>query len=295
MGQDNKYHGRGKGGDITILPLFTILLYTIRVAILKQRDDNMNYLRQSKQFITHLLGVDVYGLRSRIIRIIPRKKRQAAWFSYESIIQSIIEKHRIDLILDVGANTGQFTLDIREFYRGQVISFEPVVQSFTTLEKAAANDSNWYVVNCALGNESKEENINVYESNDFSSLLEATNYSKKHFGKMTASCKKELIQIRRLNDILDELPVRVDDKRILLKLDTQGYDLEVFRGSSNIRNNIVALQSEVSHQPIYENMPHWLNAIDEYEKAGFTLVGLFPITRDGLHYVESDCLMIKTS
>jgi len=59
-------------------------------------------------------------------------------------------------------------------------------------------------------------------------------------------------------------------------MDTQGYDLEVFRGAQSIRENLVVLQSEVSHMSIYQHMPHRTVSIDEYERAGFKLVGLYP-------------------
>jgi len=76
-------------------------------------------------------------------------------------------------------------------------------------------------------------------------------------------------------------------------MDTQGYDLEVFRGASSIMKNLVALQSEVSQKPIYQGMPRWTESINEYEQSGFRLAGLFPVFRDGFQYIESDCLMVK--
>ena len=76
-------------------------------------------------------------------------------------------------------------------------------------------------------------------------------------------------------------------------MDTQGYDLEVFRGTQSIRENLVVLQSEVSHIPIYQHMPHWTVSIEEYERAGFKLVGLYPLNMDGYYFKQSDCIMLK--
>jgi FkbM family methyltransferase len=246
-----------------------------------------------KRFIGRLMGVDIYGLGARAIRIIPRNKRPEAWFSYESILSWIIQEYNIDLVIDVGANIGDFTDNLRSYYKGPVISFEPVRGLYNTLEKVASRDKNWYVMHYALANESKEQEITVFENSKLSSLLNLNENLTELF-KGSVVRTRERIQVRRLDDILDELPLKVTGRNIFLKLDTQGYDLEAFRGSSKIMDNIVALQSELFHQPIYDYAPHWLESLNEYEKTGFNLVGLYPIIKDGLCYAESDCLMIKT-
>lgn len=241
----------------------------------------------------YLSGVDVYGFGSRMLQIIPKTKRGEAWFSYPSMMQSIIKEYQVDLILDVGANRGQFAREIRKIYKGQIVSFEPVAGTFTQLKNAASQDKNWIVFNYALGNESKEQFINVGERDEFSSLLETNEYCGKHFGEKSSKSVKESVHLRRLDDIVNELPFDIYSKQILLKMDTQGYDLEVFRGASSIMKNLVALQSEVSQKPIYQGMPRWTESINEYEQSGFRLAGLFPVFRDGFQYIESDCLMVK--
>jgi hypothetical protein len=99
--------------------------------------------------------------------------------------------------------------------------------------------------------------------------------------------------LRRLDDITGQIPFDIYSRKIFMKLDTQGYDLEVFKGAASILKNLVAFQSELAHKNLYKGAPHWTEVIDEYEKAGFLLAGLFPIIRDGYQYVESDCLMVK--
>jgi FkbM family methyltransferase len=250
-------------------------------------------LKKWERLAENILGIDIYGFQSKIIQVVPQRKRRKAWFSYPSIMRSIIDEYQIDLIFDVGANKGQFALEVRELYKGPIISFEPVSGAFTELKRNASSDKNWFVFRYALGNESKEQYINVYRSDDFSSLLEINKYCVERFKENIASPVKELIQIRRLDDIVGEFPFNIYEKKILLKMDTQGYDLEVFRGATSILKNLMAIQSEVSQRPIYHDMPHWTESIDNYEKAGFTLAGLFPVSRDGLQYIESDCLMVK--
>jgi FkbM family methyltransferase len=250
-------------------------------------------LGKFKRVVERCCGVDIYRFDPRIIQIIDSKKRDEAWFSYTSILRSILEEYRVDLILDVGANIGQFVFGLRHFYKGTIISFEPVPHIFKALERASSNDNEWLVYNYALGDESKEQIINITENEVFSSLLESNEYCFEHFGELSTVSRREKILIRCFDDIINEIPLNIYDKHIFLKMDTQGFDLEVFSGSSSIRENIMALQSEVSQKAIYKGMPHWTESIDVYEKAGFRLAGLYPVTRDGLQYIECDCLMVK--
>jgi FkbM family methyltransferase len=49
-----------------------------------------------------------------------------------------IENRGINLVLDVGANVGQFGLSLRNRgYAGQIMSFEPVSDAFNELKKVA--------------------------------------------------------------------------------------------------------------------------------------------------------------
>jgi FkbM family methyltransferase len=260
---------------------------------MSQGDEYMNVLRNCKRIVERLLGVRIYGYPSTIMQIIPEKKRGKAWFSYPSIVRSIIEEYQVDLILDVGANIGQFALGVRKFYKGPIISFEPVSRMFAILRNTAPHDKNWLKFNYALGNESGEQYMNVYELDQLSSLLETNDWGIKRYGNIASGPVKELVRIRRFDDIVNEMPFDICSRKIFLKTDTQGYDLEVFKGARSIMKNIVALQAEVYQMPIYHQSPHWTESIDAYRKAGFKLVGLYPATRDGLCYASSDCLMVR--
>jgi hypothetical protein len=79
-------------------------------------------------------------------------------------------------------------------------------------------------------------------------------------------------------------------------MDTQGFDLEVFRGLGERAQDVVGLQSEVALLLIYEGMPRMPEALATYEAAGFEITGFFPITRepDG-RVIEYDCVMVRAS
>jgi FkbM family methyltransferase len=253
----------------------------------------MKVLRICRGILERILRARIYGAPSTIMQIIPEKKRRKAWFSYPSIIRSILEEYKVDLVLDVGANIGQFALGMRRFYKGPIISFEPVSHTFAALQKIVPDDKNWYKFNYALGDKSGEQQMNVYEMDQLSSMLETTEDTIKLFGDGVTRVVKELVQIRRFDDIVKEMPFDIHARKILLKMDTQGYDLEVFKGARSIWENIMVIHAEVYQRPIYDKAPPWTDSISEYTKAGFIFAGLFPVIRDGLYYRSSDCLMVR--
>jgi FkbM family methyltransferase len=223
------------------------------------------------------------------------RKRVHSVGTIEYIIQRrrIFDEFGIDLVLDVGANVGQFAHNLRLFYKGDLISFEPVSATFHRLAIAASRDPHWKVHQLALGSQTSTQTINVYRQTEMSSLLKANAYCTGHFGEKVATTGQEVVSVRRLDDVLDEVAPDCHRKRIFLKMDTQGYDLEVFKGLGNKLPHVVAIQSEVSVIPIYEGMPHWSEAISVFESAGFGVAGLFPVTFDACRVIEFDCLMVR--
>ena len=74
-----------------------------------------------------------------------------AWFSLEVQRHNLMQRKAVDLVIDVGANVGQFGCAIRRKYAGELISFEPSSGPFEKLREAAASDPLWHVQNMALG------------------------------------------------------------------------------------------------------------------------------------------------
>ncbi|HEY9880632.1 MAG TPA: FkbM family methyltransferase [Leptolyngbyaceae cyanobacterium] len=212
-------------------------------------------------------------------------------------LKTILEKYQINIVLDVGANRGEFSRDLRDIgYTGKIISFEPVSSTFKVLEAAASSDLNWEVYNLALGRQNSEQTINVADSSVFASFLKSNDWCEQAFGESSVASREETVTVRRLDEVLNETVKDLDKARIYLKMDTQGYDLEVFSGLGSLSGRVFALQSEVSVIPIYQDMPHLTDSISLFEKHGFELAGMYPVNVDPstLRVIEFDCLMINS-
>jgi len=68
--------------------------------------------------------------------------------------------------------------------------------------------------------------------------------------------------------------------RVLLKIDTQGWDLEVLTGAKRCAQDIAVMQAELSVKPICEGQPSWTDFITVAKDLGFELAGLYPVNQD---------------
>ena len=208
-------------------------------------------------------------------------------------ISWVLRELRVNVVLDVGANLGQYAEMLRRNgYSGRIVSFEPVAALTAALREKAARDDHWQVHGYALGEEEGEADINVVPGT-MSSLLRASEFGRGWSKRLRAS-RTETIRIRRLQDVIDDATAGMKDPRVYLKMDTQGFDLATFRGAGDRVTELLALQSEVSCVPIYDDMPRLAEQITEYERAGFEITGMFPVTRDRptLRVIEFDVVMV---
>jgi FkbM family methyltransferase len=263
-----------------------------RGGIERPEDARVKSIRQRLKRLTEsLTGYDITRIDSTFV-FVDRRKRADAWFAYHILLQRLLDEARVDLVIDVGANEGQFARQLRTFYTGELISFEPVSTAFAKLAAAAATSPGWHVHQCALGSEPATRTMYVADDTAFSSLLHTNEYAMSRFRRAHSS-REEPVVIRRLDEVLDESVSDLDRRHIFLKLDTQGFDVEVFRGLGHRIAQVMVLQSEVSLMSLYDGMPHWTDAIGLYERAGLHMAGMFPVTRDGGRVIEYDCLLIR--
>ena len=191
----------------------------------------------------------------------------------------------IDCVLDVGANRGQFASELRGIgYLGSIISFEPIPSEFAVMRESFKSDPQWAGHAIALGSKTSSMTITIPKLTVMSSLLESTTPE--------SNTRQEVIEVKRLDEVFHEIVTKKGYKNVLLKMDTQGYDLEVFKGASGCLENIAAVQSELSVRPLYKNMPHYVESLETYENAGFDLYNLSVVNRveDG-GLLELNCFM----
>jgi FkbM family methyltransferase len=208
-------------------------------------------------------------------------------------LRKVIDSCRIDCVLDVGANFGQFRdFVVKAGWNGPVVSFEPVKKYYNAIKARAP--SSWLCLNYALGSADGTAEIETYDLPGFSSIREGdTAAMATLFDRAPVVNGREAIEVHRLSSVLQHVAPQA--KSILLKSDTQGYDLEVFRGAAGVLDRISALWVELSFQPTYKGAPGYKEALAEFERAGFAVSAMFPVVHDeALRVIEYDCALVKT-
>lgn len=200
----------------------------------------------------------------------------------------------IDVVLDVGANVGQFSTELRSVgYRGRLISFEPLSAAHQALLQAAGRDPAWQVhERCALGDHDGEIEINVAGNSVSSSVLPML---EAHTAAVAGSAYTtvERVPVRRLDSVAGQYMAA--SQRPFLKVDTQGFEWQVLDGAQGIMSRLHGVLCELSLVPLYEGQRLWRDVIQRLEDDGFTLWSIqrgFTDVRNG-RTLQVDAIFVR--
>ncbi len=180
----------------------------------------------------------------------------------------------INLVLDVGANGGQYASELRrDGYRGRIWSYEPTSAAFAKLNRSAASDELWKAINCGCGARTGAAEIYIAGNSQSSSLLPML---ERHLANApdSAYVSHEHISICTLDE--DALPALTPEDKVWLKIDTQGYEAEVILGAEKLMRRIDGLECELSLLPLYDGQPLIDEMLGTIYRMGFRMVGVYP-------------------
>jgi FkbM family methyltransferase len=218
-------------------------------------------LGQFARRIFNRIGVDVY----RYPMITSRGYARAR----------TLEHLGINVVLDVGANVGQYGRELLEYgYRGRLISFEPMTREFALLRATAAKAARtWECRQLGLADSDGTARINV--AGTFSSILSKSPDAVDSIA--WAPTGVEEIRVARLDSLWPEL-YKPGDK-VWMKMDVQGYEMHVLNGAPEALKDIAALEMEMAMSPLYSQQPTYLEMQDRMAQLGFGLWSLNPGAR----------------
>lgn len=167
----------------------------------------------------------------------------------------------IDNCIDVGSNKGQFALILkRNFPKAKIFSFEPQIENLS-IQKKFLNNTKFY--NCCLGNKSSFQIFNITDREDSSSLLVPSIFKNSIYRVVN----KITIKVDKLDNI-----IKLKHKsKNLLKLDVQGYELEVLKGSKKCLSKIDFIIIELGEKKSYLKQPSKNKTINFLKKNNFQL------------------------
>jgi FkbM family methyltransferase len=195
--------------------------------------------------------------------------------SSELRLAKMLAAEQVDLVIDVGANSGQYARSLRSAgYGHQILSFEPLSSAHAALEAAACREEKWAVAErMAIGDHDGAVTINVAGNSASSSILAMLD-SHRRAAPYSAYVGTEEVPVRRLDSVrhsfLDE------STRPFLKIDTQGYESRVLEGAAGLLKRVKGVQVELSLRPLYDGQVLWRDIIDSLGECGFEVWSLVP-------------------
>jgi FkbM family methyltransferase len=212
--------------------------------------------------------------------------------SFAAARRALFERRAIDVVIDVGANAGQYgDLLRREGYTGRLVSLEPLAEPFAALRRRAQDDGAWTALQVAASDTDGDVVLHVTEDTRSASLLRRN----QRFGATPgwAPRGQERATARRLAGLVDEL-LRPGE-RPYLKIDVQGYERQVIDGAGEALARFEGLELELSVLSLYEGQTSLSEMLPLLAERGFRPLSLEPILLDddGL-LVELDGVFART-
>jgi len=189
------------------------------------------------------------------------------------VLAKLVTNMNSPVLLDIGANVGQFGIDFRNSgFKGKIISFEPVSNSFKKLKITSRNFQPWEVIDKGLGSSKQISVINVSNNSGLSSsLLKIADEHLQAFPQsFTTSTEK--IQIETLDSEISRL--KLNPSEVILKIDVQGFESKVIEGGVHSIPQIRYILLELSLRSLYENERIFLDVLNMLEGLGHNVIDI---------------------
>jgi FkbM family methyltransferase len=210
-----------------------------------------------------------------------RQHRVAASVEHESVLKLLSP---LDLIVDIGANRGQFSLLARHCNpTAKIISFEPLPSPAETYRSVFAGDERVNLFQSAIGPEQGNVLIHISARDDSSSLLPISDLQAQTFSGTvevgtTSVAVAPLTMFLAADDIVSQS---------LLKIDVQGYEYNALQGCQALLNRFTYIFCECSFVELYSGQHLAPAVISWLASRGFLIKGMYNA------YYNSDGLAIQ--
>jgi FkbM family methyltransferase len=175
------------------------------------------------------------------------------------------------IVIDVGSNTGQSMLAFRHSLpNSRIHCFEPGRSTFRELQSTAQSLANVTLNNCAVGQVSEVRDFFEYDDSVMNSFLKP---GDQNWSKPASAHQVEVVS-------MDDYCMKSQISQVdLLKIDTQGHDMEVIRGASNLlkSGSVRLIMCEIIFADLYEGQPSPYEFLDLLSQNDYKLVSFYNI------------------
>ena len=174
-------------------------------------------------------------------------------------------------IIDIGFNKGQFTTLILLFKKKSIVyAFDPnkgdTFSIANQLKKLYPRRFQFF--NFAIGNKNQNKYLNLALSSDNNTFLKPTLENRKLFSKASLSGVRKKVKTKTLS----ELNIKFEGPNNLLKIDVQGFEINVLKGVSNeIFENLTWIYLEISEIELYKGQASFFKIDSFLKNKGYLL------------------------
>lgn len=193
-------------------------------------------------------------------------------------------------VIDIGAAEGVIAMKFSQaFPEAAIFAFEPIKNTFKVLQQNTGSNTKVIAINKALGNSHEEKIIHIAQRITSSSIFDIEKDIKnKFFAEQLHYETDEIITISRLDDeISSEIFVNI------IKIDVQGYELEVLRGAEQTLKRTSLVVLEMQNHNLYNNAPKYYELDEHLRNSGFELYDIIPSLREDHKLYEWDSIYIN--
>lgn len=194
-----------------------------------------------------------------------------------------------ELVIDIGANLGQFTLlAMIDWKPREILAFEPLSSAGKKFRKAFGRSPNIVFYQTAIGSEQSEQVMHISRKSDCSSLYPVGALQSDGFPG-SDEVGTESVGVAPLELFVSQADL--EQRNVLVKIDVQGYELKVLSGLEPILGGLDLILVELSFERLYEGQPLAYDVIGWMTDHGWSIkrVGTASVNSEG-RAVQSDFL-----
>jgi len=234
--------------------------------------------------LLNMLGIEVRLLRNmRDARLAELRGREVeAW--------RLLQSRQFGTILDIGANEGQFARIARELWPHAIVhSFEPLPHVHATLAANFAGDPLTHAHNIALSAQAGSQVMHWSAFSPSSSLLPMAQLHRDEWPQSAQHSEVE-VRLERLDDWAGSVGAPAGP--MLVKIDVQGFEVQVIEGGQDVLRNAEIVVLEISFVEFYEGQPLFAEIHDRLQALGFAYRGNFEQfnSKDGTRALYADAI-----
>ncbi len=189
-------------------------------------------------------------------------------------IQRFSRKKKLDVLFDIGANVGQTTSGLIQYFpQSQIYCFEPVSTTFDILFNKFSTYPNVNCIQTGIGRISGSAKIILHDNSELNTIVINGPREDLKIGE-------EIIVLNTLDEFTETQNIPYID---FLKMDVQGWEMEVLLGAEALLRDkrIRFVYTEVGFRRADRDMQSFSEINDYLEKQGFWLCGFYDQFRWG--------------